>query len=200
MLLFFKASFLSTKITNRSCLPVSVFACLSPWVPLFYDVTALVGLAACSVGELHLTGQKHFDAIMNTSFVGASGRLKLDPATGSRRYNHSMFALHSHVPVFLENGNISITTRKVADYENGDWNVVGAFLFNDNTTIIPLDLPNLNVEDNTVGPSLHSIGLTFSLLVILASLASVLWTYSNRTSRVIRASQPLFLYLICFGT
>jgi hypothetical protein len=36
-------------------------------------------------------------------------------------------------------------------------------------------------------------------IVLLTSLAMVMWTYWNKKSRVIRASQPFFLYFICVG-
>eukprot|EP00523_Entomoneis_sp_CCMP467_P020032 CAMPEP_0168861682 /NCGR_PEP_ID=MMETSP0727-20121128/18047_1 /TAXON_ID=265536 /ORGANISM="Amphiprora sp., Strain CCMP467" /LENGTH=637 /DNA_ID=CAMNT_0008916701 /DNA_START=113 /DNA_END=2027 /DNA_ORIENTATION=+ len=63
---------------------------------------------------------------------------------------------------------------------------------------IPLMLPELTVDQNYLG---HLRWLGWSLYCIIFILAGcfVVWTWGNRSLRVVKAAQPGFLCMICIG-
>ena len=73
------------------------------------------------------------------------------------------------------------------------------FIFSDGTTDEPL--PPRDVDENNYLPSgAHICGLTMMSVSILLSAVAAGWTYVKRSSRLVKAAQPAFLYLICFGS
>ena len=63
---------------------------------------------------------------------------------------------------------------------------------------VPYILPPVEFDYNYLG-SLTILGYTTFALLALLSIGFAAWTVVNRNKRVIKASQPLFLYLICAG-
>jgi gamma-aminobutyric acid type B receptor len=63
---------------------------------------------------------------------------------------------------------------------------------------VPLILPELNFDYNYIG-SLKVLGYVSIAIIMLFSIACIAWVFNNRTEKVVRASQPLFLYMICVG-
>lgn len=57
----------------------------------------------------------------------------------------------------------------------------------------------MEVEYNQLGNGIRSYGWSLTALTLLAALACGIWTYRNRTTSVVRASQPFFLILISVG-
>lgn len=56
-------------------------------------------------------------------------------------------------------------------------------------------------EDYTyVVPALRALGIILFSLQLALTLACAAWTVYYRERRVVKASQPLFLCLVCFGT
>lgn len=73
------------------------------------------------------------------------------------------------------------------------------FVFSDGTTDEPL--PFRDVDENNYLPSgAHIFGLAMMSVSILFSVVAAGWTYVKRNINLIKAAQPAFLYLICFGT
>lgn len=62
----------------------------------------------------------------------------------------------------------------------------------------PISLPRVNVNQNQYG-GLRYIGIIAATIVFASVLAAGLFTFIHRKKRVIKASQPLFLYMICGG-
>lgn len=167
-----------------------------------YDIVIAFGLAACNAINqtgLSLTGQDHYAHMLNSSFNGATGPIVFDPDTGSRIPRSMLYDFSNAVPMLLDNGNITfveVETHYFAD----KWIAKQAVIFNDNTTNIPKDLPVQDVNDNHVGTALRSVGLVMAALVVILSIGFGLWAYAARDSRIVRASQPIFLYILCWGT
>lgn len=63
---------------------------------------------------------------------------------------------------------------------------------------VPLVLPPLEVDYNYLG-NLTILGYIFFAVVALLSIGCAIWTYINRHTRVVKASQPMFLILISVG-
>lgn len=182
-----------------TAMDASMFQDMYAYVPLFYDAMAMIGLAACSLNTTDFTGSEHFQAILDTHFVGASGPVALNPETGTRLVEKVMFRFANFVPVRLANGNVTLSPRVVATYQEAVWSMQEDAYFNDNTTTIPLDLPPQQISYNRIGGSLRVVGYVLFAVVLSTSMVMAAWTWSNQKTRVIKASQPLFLHLVCFG-
>jgi hypothetical protein len=62
----------------------------------------------------------------------------------------------------------------------------------------PLNLPEYTVNNNYLG-NLSIIAYVLVAVIEVAALAIMTWTYLHRKTRVIRASQPFFLYMVVIG-
>lgn len=168
-------------------------------LPLVYDTAILVGMAACEAGHT-FTGEEHYASILNTSFVGATGPVALDPTTGSLADSSFIGTLQNIRPHRMDNGKYTLVAYTVGTYSNSTWTLEDKIVFNDGTTTPPSGLPNLVVEFNYIGHHLRMGGFALAAVVILASAFVSLWTARGRKSRVIRAAQPIFLLCISGGT
>mmetsp|Transcript_20073 Transcript_20073/g.57613 ORF Transcript_20073/g.57613 Transcript_20073/m.57613 type:complete len:450 (-) Transcript_20073:210-1559(-) len=63
---------------------------------------------------------------------------------------------------------------------------------------VPLVLPPVKVDTNSLG-QLSILGYVLAAIVISLSVFFAQWTYRKRNVRVVRASQPFFLYMILAG-
>ena len=64
---------------------------------------------------------------------------------------------------------------------------------------IPLQLPEVDFDYNYIG-DLAILGYVLCGIIMAASLGFMMWTWFNRTERIVNISQPMFLYMICLGT
>ena len=173
-----------------------------------YDAAIAIGIAACDferdgsvVDEttglpFYFNGTAHFDAIVAKSFNGTSGSVIFNPDTGTRNPNSAYFSIDNFV---YDEATEKFIEVRSGFYQNGEWNITAEYIFNDGTTNIPIDLPVPQVEENFLDDSLRGLGLAFSGLAILMSLGFAVWTQMYRSSRVVKASQPIFLHIICIG-
>jgi len=171
-----------------------------------YDSTVALGLAACNAAKINGTyfdGYEHYSAILNTSFEGASGQISFN-SFGTREPETAVFSLFNIVEdnAFEEEKSDEVKFKSVeADiFQNGKWISLVPYIFNDGTSTIHPDLPIQIVEKNYIGTPLRATCLGMSALIILLSIGFVLWTYKLRDTPVVKASQPFFLNIICFGT
>ena len=83
----------------------------------------------------------------------------------------------------------------------GSWvPVEGAeFLFFDGTPNPPMPLKT-TAEWNYLTHSIHVLGLILMSLALLISIGSGIWVFIMREDRIVKASQPEFLYLLCAGS
>ena len=65
-------------------------------------------------------------------------------------------------------------------------------------TLIPLDLPPLNLDQNLLG-DLQYVGYVCFGVVVLTSMVCMGWTVRRRNAMVVRAAQPFFLCLVAGG-
>jgi hypothetical protein len=181
-------------------------------VPFTYEATIMLGMAACQAftnittnaneeSFLHLDGKRFFDTLVNNiSFEGMSGLVILDPTTGSRVSNTTLFRL---VNMVVEDGINDDTVRLIPVnsmiYNEGYWNAVEPYIYNDGTTQPPSDIPPTQVQLNFISPYTRAIACIFFFLIVIAALYFWTWTCKKRNSRIVRASQPVFLYLVCVG-
>jgi hypothetical protein len=84
--------------------------------------------------------------------------------------------------------------------ETGAWRDIEdtEFLFFDGTATAPL--PKRTVANaHYLSSTVRIIGFCLVGLSLLFSLVTAAWVYFHRESRLVKASQPEFLYLLCFG-
>jgi hypothetical protein len=63
----------------------------------------------------------------------------------------------------------------------------------------PLQLPPVQMNYNYIG-GFAALAYTFFTVVALLSIALLYWTYVNRNTRTLRASQPVFMAMLCGGS
>jgi hypothetical protein len=174
--------------------------------PLFaYDATILLGLSAChevNSSSMALKGGDYFERILRTNFTGVTGEVVLDSETGSRKENSVQYAI-DNILSFETNTFKQIQTYVLKPGSDERWHTAEPYIFNGNKTIEMLgptpDLPPIVINENTVG--LWVLIVAYGLLVTIlgATFGFAIWTFRHWDSRVVKASQPHFLLLICFG-
>lgn len=169
-----------------------------------YDATIMMGLGACLAANASnndaFDGYQQFDKMLSSSFRGVTGEVLLDPKTGSRLFNTSTFKIENFVS--LENGTHVIFERVLTDvYRNasGIWEQVTSFIYGDGSKDRPPDLSPVHVNHNYINRITRGTALTFCSIAICSAIGFAIWTWMNRNTRVVKASQPFFLYVICFG-
>jgi hypothetical protein len=177
-------------------------------IQFIYEATVLAGLAACGgvSKDLFLDGDTFYDYLYESSFQGISGNVLLDRSTGSRVANNTIYTIVNLIDDENKNPNYPVNFLPQTSDRYGDngWEKVNPFVYFDNSTNFPsLALLYLQSTDLTRLETLTIIVVVsmmfFSISVLMAFFFAA-WTFSNRRTRIVRASQPFFLYLICGGT
>eukprot|EP00934_Nitzschia_sp_Nitz4_P006032 Nitzschia sp. Nitz4//scaffold18_size181773//174112//177214//NITZ4_001947-RA/size181773-snap-gene-0.284-mRNA-1//-1//CDS//3329540107//6022//frame0 len=175
--------------------------------PFLYEATVALGLAACrtvggatTVEDLQLSGQDHYDTMVNSVIHGVVNDLDFDPSTGSRRPSSTLYRVSNIIPGETANDG-SVTYREVFShvFVNGTWEEVVPFVFGDATNTIPSDTPPAETVDENLSTALQVSVLSLYGIVFLLVAYFMRWTYINRKTRVVLASQPIFLHIICLG-
>ncbi|CAJ1944267.1 unnamed protein product [Cylindrotheca closterium] len=173
----------------------------STLVPFLYDAAIGLGLAACGAAgdDTYFDGTTHYETFKNTTFSGATGKNAFYQETGSRQANSASFIMMNVIEK-ERTGNLATLSPDVTDvFENGDWNSLKAFVFNDGSTVPHSDLPPLVIDKNYIGWAVRGIGLFMSFLILAFSVGLYFWTTTHRKTKVVKASQPMFLHMICGG-
>mmetsp|Transcript_7702 Transcript_7702/g.13558 ORF Transcript_7702/g.13558 Transcript_7702/m.13558 type:complete len:650 (+) Transcript_7702:302-2251(+) len=172
-----------------------------------YEATILLGLTACSSvsSDLSLDGNTFYQKLLETSFQGISGTVELDPITGSRIPNSTYYLMFNLVEQGGGNDGSSALTafeKKLTDiFASGQWEAVTPFVFNNNATAFADEEVWLkNVEVQELHTAVRVICLLLCGTAIALGLVCAFWTLKNREKRIVKASQPFFLCLICIGT
>jgi len=97
----------------------------------------------------------------------------------------------------FEMGSLSVDTLlKINKGEEIEENVYGTSFTE--VLLFPLELPPLTVDNNHIG-RLAILGYMLFGIIVFLSLGFAIWVYVKKDTRVVRASQPLFLGMICVG-
>lgn len=177
-----------------------------------YDATIAVGMSACYAIGLGngqgFTGDAQFNNLtQQTRFDGATGDVEFDNSTGSRTYNSTFYALTNYMTeewLDEETGTYRTDYKKTItnSYYRGEWvNGEETFIFSNGMTKPnqPDQLTPRNPERNLTPTTMKVIALFFSAFSMLLAIGFGLWTLRHRSTRVVKASQPFFLFLILFG-
>jgi hypothetical protein len=187
----------------------------SPYSSFLYDSVMLAGMSACQLQHKEMnrqalpvdTGGHHLGEIFETKFQGASGAVKFDlnneDTPNSRDPSGVGYGIYNIRAVQLGNGTNRYTRVLTSIYDSMEstWSDVEGeeFIFYDGTTNQPT--PLLTTFDfNYISDSFQILGLSLMSLAIFLSLLSGAWVFVYRNERIVRASQPEFLYILCAGS
>jgi len=175
-----------------------------------YDATIAMGISACLAiglnnGVSFGAASQYSLLTQRTRFYGATGNVIFSKKTGSRTYNSTYYQLINYVNEEL----IDVKTGKkrivhlmntAAIYHEGEWSKgEKAFVYSNGITDPPDSLPPQLGDYNYPTYFLRGVALFFCVFSIVMAIGFGVWTWFNRSTRVIQASQPFFLYLICAG-
>ena len=164
----------------------------------------------------HLTGTDLYRRAVQTNFTGISGNVVLDHETGSRDGRSVRYAIKNWVtrPSPSENGDdemVGFESTVTHLYTPGvmgggdveDWEVVGTYLFKGGKTREQLrdqpDLPPVNMTFNQANKGVQMLAFILAVSITVGTVGFSAWTCRNSSSRIVRASQPFFLHLLCLG-
>jgi len=185
--------------------------------PLYaYDATILLGLSACrearmqsanATTTLSLNGKDFFQRLLDTNFTGVSGNVVLDPSTGTRDGHSVQYAIDNWKATEDTDGMISFeaTTPYILRPEGGEtWEMTDfPYRFAGNQTLQDLlpnpDLPPVQIQERVSEPWIRWVALGLMAIILVTSFGFAVWTCRHWNGRVVRASQPHFLFLICLG-
>jgi hypothetical protein len=174
-----------------------------------FDAVILLGLSACAAvnEELILSGTDWYHQLPRSSFEGTTGPVILNPETYSREANSTFFNVWNLVPYETKHEALNTTkgTGRIREsltsvFSDGQFEYKRPYIFSDGTSSLPESLVPPTVNTNPLHTGTRVVVLLFCGIAILAALACSVWTWYNRNTRIVRASQPFFLLLLCFGT
>jgi len=170
-----------------------------------------LGIAACNAKNPFFSGEDLFDQFLQVNFEGASGTVRINEKTGARYHNTTPYYIANGIVTEPdENGNVTLKVVPALEYSatsNGEgstqarWRSYNGTKYNysDFTFTPPLSLPEIELNQNEIPVGLFATGMALSCVIMLSAIGFAIWTWLNRKSRVVRASQPGFLIAICIG-
>jgi ABC-type branched-subunit amino acid transport system substrate-binding protein len=174
------------------------------WFALAYDAMLLPAYAACSMDTDFFSSNDLFNAISQSEFDGATGRIRLSRDSQTRDPVSIQSSLDNFVidEAASRDGKVRFKRRTVElirfdEVDHGD--SLNRFIYSDNSTSPPLPMPPQDFNFNLINTTTRASGLALCVLVILIALGWIAFTYAHRHAKYIRGSQPPFLYMLCIG-
>jgi hypothetical protein len=185
-----------------------------------YDAIIGLGLSACKCHEEHtlsnpettgiFSGQQHHAEFVNTRFNGASGDVIIGPDSFSRKEDSTYHVVSNILP----RTGLSSTSAFHDSFQGEPWIVfnsftqswqrydkVNDFVYSDGSSVPPKQIPPAQTETFEVSPAVRGICLSLGGLAMVMAFGFYAYCcIRHRGHRAIRAAQPLFLGLICFGS
>jgi CheY-like chemotaxis protein len=171
-----------------------------------------------------ISSQNHLNSLLQVQFTGATGHrvafggtsesssspvqarlfstlnwigLNLLPPVPSSLKED--FIPYSKTDLYLAETNNGSSSSSSGNADNANnWMSLEPFYFRDGRTVSPSLLRD-QPEQNYLSNGLRITGFVLLGIVWTFALASVIWVFSNRQHRVLKASQPFFLYILAFG-
>jgi hypothetical protein len=187
------------------------FTIFTTWL---YDAVMSIGLAACQTSnETMFTGPELYEHIMKLDFTGASGTVNFD-STGLRDPRAVEYYLANVISYNATAEHLEQNTTFNNTDDGGDFaaRIVNKISILPSTGRVEIQEELVLPGGSTKPPSpyflpvdLVPLGINafcwaLAGLVLLLSLVFGIWTIRNRKHPKVRASQPIFLVLLCGGT
>lgn len=153
-------------------------------------------------------GSKLVDSILEVSFSGASGQVSFRYGNRKTRDLNGMpVAVYNIQPTAVNQStgrrshSASLTSYSVLTNDTllDAWSLVRPFIYRDGSPNSPTVLRQVD-DQNFLSERMHTVGLMLfvSAFLTAASCSICVWWLNN--DHVMRAGQPPFLYLLCFGS
>jgi len=193
-----------------------------------YDAIMSIGMSACQVeaearkqqknisnddtDTIMMDGGAHLKQMFSTEFHGASGAVKFDLSDddkgNGRDPNEMQFGMYNIRAVPQIDGNHRYKTVLTSVYKNLEWidSVVDEegtdtdFLYFDGTTNDPRPLFSKQFRKIYISNNILVVGWALVGIILATSLGFALLVFVCKNNRIVKASQPPFLLLICSGT
>ncbi|CAB9516221.1 Gamma-aminobutyric acid (GABA) B receptor [Seminavis robusta] len=175
----------------------------SPFLYSTFDAILTMGIAACNTPHPLFNASELFQTITQTSFMGLSGNITLDPITGVRISETVDFGIE-YILLSEEKSDdqsFRFDSRLATVVVGHQLEHRAPMVFNDNTTILPPAIPPVEgVNLNLIPPAALVVGYIMAAVAISTSFGFCTWTVYNRATPFVRVSQPFFLFQLCLGT
>jgi hypothetical protein len=183
-----------------------------------YEATILMGLAACNAtrDDFFLGGDEFYNRIVNINlYPSISGHVNLNNITGSRLPDSvdypilnimdnddgsSLIDCRVHTASNNAPAEFLFEVRTTTVLTEKGWINEKGFIYNDGTTTRPEEVWLYDVKIKYANNIFLAIASIFCTLSITVAVVCAVWTWKNKKTRIIQASQPFFLLLICAGT
>jgi serine/threonine protein kinase len=152
----------------------------SGFSPFAYEAAIALGLSACAAVinsenvTLFLNGTLHYEEYRANEFDGISGRVALDPLTGTRLPETALYRVVNYNPVPVDpsspDGNQKFDTLLTHVFIDSEWEARGEYIFNDGTANLPADLAP--PPDGNTG---MLIGVACGVTAFLLLATSLVW-------------------------
>ena len=174
---------------------------------LSYDAVLAYGMAACKAQDLSTNANVSWNVfdfmnvLKNVEFYGASEQVTFNNITGTRDFQHVEY----HVLNLLTDMNDTTITFRGPEsirirQSQPHFIVSEPFLYPGWTTKPPALTLTVPYDMNLIGTGVLYFSCILCGIALLLPVAAGIWTYRNRNLPCVKASQPLFLALLCIGT
>lgn len=188
------------------------------YASFLYDSIIATGISACKAKASPKTD--HVAEMFLSDFQGASGYFQFtktaedEKPLNGRDISGVVYGMYNVRPDKVDENNMQsyklvlthlyTNETQVTDSEMpvpGSWFAVeGAeFIFYDGTTNPPMPLKT-TIDYNYLSHSVHVLGLFLMSIAFVIAIGSGVWVYVRREDTLVKAAQPEFLYLLCFGS
>jgi hypothetical protein len=168
-----------------------------------YDAVMALGIGACEIASDFFTGPELFESFKKVEFTGATGKVVFNTTTGTRDESFLTYQIYNLIAEADDAGEI-VTIKpyksQQISLQNESIDVLREFAFFGGNTTPPLGQPVPKEDLNLVSDGVRSICWVLSGTLILLSLHCIVFTIRRRKTPVVRASQPIFLVILCTGT
>jgi hypothetical protein len=175
----------------------------SIYAMMAYDAVMALGIGACEIESDFFTGPELFESFKKVDFTGATGRVLFNTTTGTRDERYLSYQMYNFIAEADDAGEIVIITpykSRLITLQNESIEVFREFVFFGGSTTPPPGQPLPTEDLNLVSDGVRSICWVLSGSVILLSFYCIVFTIRRRKTPTVRASQPIFLVLLCTGT
>ena len=169
-----------------------------------YDAWIALGLSACAAvtngkDGLYLDGNDFYDQVTKVRFDGLSGPYKFNNSTNSRQYGSTPYMIRRMFPRNCSSTGMlgSCFGGNITDvYTQGVWKEMQSFAYSEGSTSLRFQQePDIILS----GSGIRVVAILFCVLSFVFGIVCAIWTAINRKKRIVRASQPFFLFVICTG-
>jgi hypothetical protein len=173
---------------------------------LNYDAAMAMGIAACETNSSFFSASDWYERMLRIEFSGTTGHVEFNNETGTRLLLDVRYTLqnllsypdpHNEKTILFQSIESAVVRFNVS---GGVGKIVTPFVYADNTTNQPPFLPFLEVNLHLIPNWALALGLSFCGIMMLMSIGWGVWCIINRKHRMVRASQPFFLNMLCIGT